>query len=81
MGNTVTMKLEDYDNMKTNLGCLEDFENGIYRSITRYTKDENGNIVEQANFTSNKCTIRITINKEKLLEALGFNKDTIIEVK
>ena len=79
MENTVTMKLEDYDNMKASLEGLADFENGIYKSITRYTKNKEGNIVEQSTFTGNRDTIRITINKEKLLSALGFNQNIAID--
>jgi hypothetical protein len=81
MENAVTIKLEDYDNMIERLRCLEELRDGVYKSITRYTKEENGNVVEQSLFTSNNYTIRITIDKEKLLIALGFNTDTIIEFK
>lgn len=81
MENAVTIKLEDYDNMIENLRCLEELRDGVYNSITRYTKEENGNVVKQSPFTSNNYTRRITIDKEKLLTILGFNTDTIIEFK
>ena len=81
MENTVTMKLEDYDNMKENLKeCREELRQ-IKRSITEFCKNKNG-VYEKRLFGFDTIkTEKVSINIEQLLKALGIDSNVTVEIK
>lgn len=78
MENQVVIKLNDYNNMRDELKLKTEILNDIDKSITKYSKDKKGRL-EPLHFFEFAEAIEIDLNK--LIKALGFNKNVEIIIK
>lgn len=75
MENTVTIKLEDYNQMRDELISKSRKLNNIYDSIKEYREDE-----EEKGWFKTSPVIKVEIDKKKALEALGYDSDIDISI-
>lgn len=75
MENTVTIKLEDYNEMRDELISKSRKLDNIYDSIKEYREDE-----EEKGLIRYSPIIKIEIDKREILEALGYSPDIDISI-
>lgn len=76
MENTVTIRLEDYNQIRDDLKNKTDRLEEIFNSIIEY-KDE----TEEIGFFDIRPIIKVEIDKKKILEALGYDPDIEMCIK
>lgn len=77
MENTVTIKLEDYNQMRDKLTSKSRKLDNIYDSIKQYREIEDE---EEKGWIRYNPVIKIEIDKKKILEALGYDPDIGISI-
>lgn len=76
MEKTVTIRLEDYNQMRDDLKNKTDMLEEIFGSIKSYRDD-----TKEIGFFDIRPIIKVEIDKKKILEALGYDPDIEMCIK